>query len=110
MQAVAVSSSEHETTCEFIYYDDLSVFDYVVYVPFHYVPGFQRLNDMVVIFHVLRIADVLYAEKLLALGYAVFRESDFFILFFYGEIFLEFQAADAGVGFLIHICRLVAPA
>ena len=65
---------------------------------------------MVVIFHVLRIADVLYAEKLLALGYAVFRESNFFILFFYGEIFLKFQAANAGVGFLIHIRRLVAPA
>ena len=50
---------------------------------------------MMVYFHIFRIAQVLYAEKLFAFSYTVIGKGDFFIFFIYSKIFFYPEPLNA---------------
>ena len=67
MKTVAVSSSEHETACEFVYDYDFPVLYDIVHITLHDSPGFESLHNMMVDFHVFRVAEVFYVKELFSL-------------------------------------------
>ena len=103
MEAVAVSSSEHETSGELVDDYDLAVLDNIVYVPLHYSVGFQSLQHVVVYFHVLRIREVVDTEVSFAFFNALLVQSDLLVLLFQSVILFYFQSFYEAVSLLVQV-------
>ncbi len=82
MQAVAVSSAEHQSARKFIDDDDLAVFDDIVDITLHDRLCFERFHDVMVDLHVFRITEVLDLEERFRLGNALIGQTDALFLFF----------------------------
>ena len=103
MQTVGVTSSVHETAGEFIYDYDLAVLHYIVYVPLHHGVSLKGVQHVMVVFHALRISEVLQAEILLGLGHAGFSQHDLLILLVHGVVLFHAKFLDELVGSGIEI-------
>ena len=108
VKAVGVTSSVHQTSGEFIYYDDLAVLDDVVYIPLHHGVSLQGVQHVMVVFHALGISEVVKVEISLSLGHALFCEHDLLVLLVHGIVFVEFQILYELVSFRIKVCGIVA--
>ena len=110
MESVAVSSSEHETTCKFVNYNYFAVSYDIVYITLHHVTCFQRLKNVMVYFHVFRIGEVFDTEVFFALFYTGIGKCYLLILLFDSEIviFAFLKCPYESVCPLIHIGRLIA--
>ena len=86
VQAVAESSSDHQTASELIDNQNFSVANNVVNVPFHDVMSLQSLKNVVVNFHILRVTEVFDTKESLSLAYAGVCQRNLLILFVYDKV------------------------
>ncbi len=91
VQAVAPSPSGHQPSGEFIYDNDLAVFDHVVHVPFEDNVRLQCLVHVVQGLYLRGLEDVPDAEKFLDVQSPLFREDNIFLFFIYRIILFELQ-------------------
>ena len=82
MQTVAVSSSEHQTTCKFVNDDDFTIFNDIVNIAFHDCLCLQGFDNVMVDFHVFRITKVFNIKEFLRFGNTFVGKADSLFLFF----------------------------
>ena len=110
MESAVIAASEHETACKFIDDDDFPVFHDVVHIPLHDISGLQGFQNVVVDFHVFRVAEVIDAEELLCFFNAFFRQTDSLFLLFDGEVLFIAQSLYKPVCRLVQVRGLVPSA
>ena len=108
VKTIAVSSPEHETSRKLIYDDYLTIFYDIINISLHHVPCLQRLEHVMVDFHILRVSKVFHPKILFAFFHTFVGECYLFILFLNCKIIIFPEGPDEAVCSPVHISGLVA--